>query len=116
MSVLSLLPLRMRPDTVVRISPVLTVDGYGQQVRTYGTTGLTMRVKLQPEGGSELNDARNQESLAMRMYSVDPVAADDRIVWPQQGFTFDAVGPGRPEPSPRGGVHHYVSSLRRVEG
>ena len=116
MSTLDTLPLRLRPDTVIRVSPVITTNEYGAQVRTYGTTGLSMRVKLQPEGGSELNDARNQESLAMRMYGVEPVAADDRIIWPSQGLTFDAIGPGRPQPSPRGGIHHYVSSLRRVIG
>jgi hypothetical protein len=107
------MPLRLLPHTVTVISPTITTGVYGEQVRTYGTTGTSIRAYVQPEGGSELNEARNAESLALQMFTVDSLAADDRVSW--EGMTFDVIGPARRFDTPRG-LHHYESSLRRVAG
>jgi hypothetical protein len=108
-------PDRLLPHTITVIRPTSTTNAYGTQVLLYDGPGTTGRAHVQPEIGTEFNEARTGASIQMRVYTRDlDLAALDRVIF--LGEAYDVVGAARPY-RPRGdAVHHYEATMVRVEG
>jgi hypothetical protein len=106
-------PPRLLPHRITVVHPTITTDVYGDQVRTYPGPGTETAAYVQPELGAEFNEARQQASIRKRLWTLDELAADDRIVF--EGLPYDVLGPSRRYDTPDG-PHHYESTMMRVEG
>jgi hypothetical protein len=108
-------PDRLLPHTITVIHPTVTTNEYGTQIRSYPGPGTTGRAHVQPELGSEFNEARAGTTIQMRVYTRDvDLAALDRVLF--LGDAYDVVGPARPYRPYGDDVHHYEATMVRVEG
>jgi hypothetical protein len=107
-------PDRLLPHTIRIIRPTVAIGIYGEQVRTYTDPGTTTAAHVQPEIGTEFNEARQGAALQMRVYSLVNLDTNDRVAF--LGDTYEVVGPARPYRPYGDDVHHYEATMRRVEG
>jgi hypothetical protein len=103
----------MLPHTVTIVSPTVTTGTYGEQVRTYGTTGTSAPAYLQPVVGDENTDARQLVGTKYKMWTNTALTATDRVIW--ESATYSVDGPARRWDAPSGGTH-YEADLLLVEG
>ncbi len=116
-------------QTLTRVRPAETTDGYGNTVLDYGPAATRTTFEgwiWQANRGETRPDGRNPaEQVWELMCNESDLLTDDRVEWPSGhpsgALTFAIEGP--PQPSYRagggfgaGGFHHTEASMRLVEG
>lgn len=117
-----MVPIRLLPQQVTVVRPLVTNDEYGNQVYDYGTgaTRITVPGWLQQDRRTERSELRTdgRDPLVQRWLLVtnhQDVQGRDRVEWAETPAVFEVEGPPEPAYDPSG-FHHTEATLRVVEG
>lgn len=113
-----MIPPRLLPHEVVKVSPGSGVDGYGEAAADWSDGAVTrvpIRAFVQPAGEREVGtDGRDAQISDWLMFTNDlTIDGGDRIEW--EARTLEVVGPAGIQSTPRGPSHAEVL-LREVQG